>query len=334
MPLLQRIIFLLLFAPAETLFGQAVVGTIDLYGADLVSRQRILSTLSLKEGDTLRVRTDSLEKQLLLIHGIKAANVEAVCCTEGKFSLFIGIDSVALSSPTGRYARGLLLPDTVQKLYAGYIEALKRAVAAGESEDDLSEGHSLMKSEMVRSIQEKFIPFANSYFNRLSAILLSSSHAEQRAIAATVIAYANDKAAVAKLYQEALQDPDPDVRNNVLRALTGLAIYGQQHPETKIVVPASIFVSLLHSVHWTDRNKALFCLMTLTGNKDEALYPALKANAVPALLQMSQWHSKSHAFMPYMILGRLLGVEDEKIFQSWQNGKFDVVWKEAAKELH
>jgi hypothetical protein len=315
-----------------TSYSQPVVGTIDLYGPELAPRHRILSTISVKEGDTLYWSTDVLKKKLVALDKVKAVSIDVVCCTEGKYNLFIGLDSTTLRSSSKNYNRNLQLPDTIQRLYGQYIGALQQAVAAGESEDDLSQGHSLMKSEKVRPIQQKFISVANRYFKELSAALLYSADAQQRAIAAVIVAYSNNKADVAKLYQKSLQDPEPSVRNNVLRALTGLAIYSQQLPEAKIVIPPSVFDSLLHSVYWTDRDKALFCLVALTEGREKNLLASLKKQALKPLLQMSQWRSKSHAFLAYIVLGRVVGVEDEEIFRSWQEGRQHVVLNAAGQE--
>ena len=305
--------------------AQRVIGTIDFYGPVKAERELLLKAIGLAEGDTMPINVERMKKDLLHATVAKAVDVEIVCCQDGKYSVFIGMDTI---EPSGKrndeYVRNINLPDTIARTYADFERALQVAVAAGESEDDLSKGYSLLKNESVRRIQERFIPLANAYFHQLSEVLLYSAHVRDRSIAAVVLAYADDRLAVGRLYADAINDPAPEVRNNVLRALTGLAVYAREHPSAAIVIRPKLFTRFLHSVYWTDRDKALFCLVALTETKDELMYDALRNDALLPLLQMSQWRSSNHALLAYIVLGRILGFDDEKIFATWQNKSQEV----------
>lgn len=318
---LQMVASILLFAFVPgVVTAQRIIGTIDFYGPVKVEREMVLKTIGIAEGDTMPINAERIKKDLLHATEAKAVEVEMVCCQEGKYSLFIGLDTIRPASKSGNeYVRAINLPDTIVRTYADFELALQAAVAAGESEDDLSRGYSLMKNESVRRVQEKFIPLANAYFNQLSEVLHYSSNVRHRAIAAVVAAYADDRPGVGRLYAAAISDPDPAVRNNVLRALTGLAVFAREHPSAGIVVRPTLFISFLHSVYWTDRDKALFCLVALTETGDEMLFDALRKEGLFPLLQMSQWRSSNHAFLAYIVLGRIFGFADEKIFATWQN---------------
>ena len=139
-----------------------------------------------------------------------------------------------------------------------------RAVMRGFTKEDISQGHSLMADSAARMIQLQFVTLAAKHLDTLRKVLRTSSDADHRALAAEVIAYNANKAAVVGDLVYAMRDPSTDVRNNATRALALIALYGQQHPELKITVPYEPFIDLLNSLTWTDRNKASLALMELT----------------------------------------------------------------------
>jgi len=321
---------LLLPALLTTASAQRVIGTIDIYGNGSISKAAIQSALQLKEGDTLFTPTTELDKKLLQIPGIKKASTSVICCEAGKFILYTGV-SETTDSVNWRLVKGSAyqLPARLQEIYSTYETALKQAVIKGDNEDDLSAGHSLMHNPEVRKIQDSMIPLANSYFAELNKVLQSSTLPDQRAIAAYIIAYYNDKVKVANAYNSAMNDPSSSVRNNIFRALRGIAEYRDKHPELPIHIETGFFIKMLHSVQWSDRDKAVFTLVALTEKRDPALLKQLKMHALQPLLEIARWKSAGHAVLAYVIAGRIAGMADDEIFGSWTTGKKERVFNAA-----
>jgi HEAT repeat protein len=152
-----------------------------------------------------------------------------------------------------------------------------------------------------------------------------------RARAAQVIAYTSDKRAVIGDLMDALRDPSDDVRNDAMRALAVIAMLGQRNPALGLVVPPTPFVDLLNSIEWTDRNKASFALMALTETRDPTLMAALRARALPSLIEMARWKSEGHSMAAFIVLGRLAGLPDDAVTAAFARGDRDLVLEAAAK---
>jgi hypothetical protein len=67
---------------------------------------------------------------------------------------------------------------------------------------------------------------------------------------------------------------------------------------------------MLSSIVWTDRNKASAVLWPLTQHRDDALLQQIRDRALPALIDMCGWRTAGHAFMPCIILERVVGLPD------------------------
>ena len=79
-------------------------------------------------------------------------------------------------------------------------------------------------------------------------VLQNSSDANQRAVAAQVLAYHPDKKAIVKPLTRAAADSNGSVRNNAVRALAVIASYSIAHPELHIHIDAEPFVHMLNSI--------------------------------------------------------------------------------------
>src|SRR5262249_24445663 len=149
------------------------------------------------------------------------------------------------------------------------------------------------------------ITFAARDLNLLRDVLRHSADAEQRALAAQVVAYAANKQAVVKDLVEAMRDPAEEVRNNAMRALAVMAGSARQTAKQQIRIPARPFSEMLNSIEWTDRNKSSFALLRLTDKRDPAVLAELCQKALPSLIEMAHWKSSSHANAPFFLLGRV-----------------------------
>jgi hypothetical protein len=116
--------------------------------------------------------------------------------------------------------------------------------------------------------------------------------------------------------QAAVLDPDEEVRNNATRALSLIAAFANQHPELDIEIDAEVFVDMLNSVWFGDRNKASAVLMQLTESRDPTLMQLIRDKALPSLIEMCRWHWRGHSFVPCKLLERAIGLPEQKELRS------------------
>jgi HEAT repeats len=238
-----------------------------------------------------------------------------MCCTGGRTILFVGIEeqgSPALpfrSAPQG----SIRLSDDVVQAGRDFDRAIRLAVLRGDAGEDDSKGHALVHDPTARAIQERFVVYATRDLRRLREVLHDSASEKHRSLAAEVLGYAPDKRAVIGELVYGMGDPSEEVRNNSMRALGIIGQFGSRLPALKIRVPTKPFVRLLNSLVWTDRNKASFALMELTGNRDPALFKNLRKQALRSLIEMARWKSDGHAIPAFWLLGRISGLPEDQI---------------------
>jgi hypothetical protein len=131
--------------------------------------------------------------------------------------------------------------------------------------------------------------------------------------------------------QQAIQDPDDGVRNNAIRALSAISVLAGQKPDLEIQISPTWFVEMLNSVVWTDRNKAVMALLNLTEDRPEKIIDLIRARALPSLAEMARWKSLTHAVGPYTLLGRVAGLSEQTIQDTWSNGEREAVIAKALK---
>jgi hypothetical protein len=115
------------------------------------------------------------------------------------------------------------------------------------------------------------------------------------------------------------------VRNNAVRGLGVILGYAQKHPALAIDVPMDVYLDLLESVEWTDRNKAMNVLIELSGGGNEAVLAKLRQRSLPALVEMARWQTEGHAGMAFLLVGRIAGLDDEEAGEAWIAGKREEV---------
>jgi hypothetical protein len=333
--MLQSMLLVSLLAGVQPTGEMPPIGVIEVYGARRVTEQEILQALQLKVGDPFPTARAGREAKLRVnkIPGVAQVRLAGMCCNEGKTAMWIGIQEVG--EPVLQFRdepRGSIrLPDDVITAGAAFDEAVEQATLSGHTEDDWSQGHSLLKDPTGRAIQERFVVFAARDLRRLRAVLHDASDASQRALAAQVIAYTADKRAVIGDLIDGMRDPSEDVRNNAMRALALIASLGQRNHALGIVVPPTPFVDLLNSIEWTDRNKSSLALAELTQTRDPIVMADVRARALPSLIEMARWKSQGHAEAPFIILGRLVGLQDEEVRAAFERGDRAFVLDAATK---
>ena len=295
-----------------------VIGAIDFYGLRTTSVAEVRELLPFNEGDA-RVPDSGFLSEDLKVRVAEALDVSrvamsVVCCLQdGKAIIFVGVEetpapSVAYFAPP---SSEIELPDEVLWSAAAADDAYVTAVRNGDYLGDSSEGHSLANNREVRILQERFVGFAETYWDTLIDVLHTSARPGHRAIAAQVIAYGTDKAAVASHLERAVLDPAVGVRNNATAALAIIAVYANEHPELEIEILPDVFIDMLNSIEWLDRNKGASILSILTQSRDLELMTELRARALPSLIEMCSWKSEDHAFSSCVMLERILGLPEQ-----------------------
>ena len=299
------------------------IGIVDFYGLRKVGQDRLRKSLGVKEGDPLPRSKGDVEEALEKVPGVVRANLEAACCEDGKAILYVGIEEKGaphfdyLPPPSGL----VKLPHSIHDEYTQFLAALGLAVRAGETEEELSQGHSLMRNAGCGKHQERFVTLAEEHLDKISAVLRDSVDEEHRAIAAYVIGYAPKTPEVMEKViaglQHALRDSDDTVRNNAMRSLGALAVLAARKPDLGLRIAPTWLIEMLDSLIWSDRTTAANVLVTLSENRDKDLLQRLRERAIGPLREMSQWKHLPHALPSFILLGRCAGMDEEAIQKAW-----------------
>jgi hypothetical protein len=291
------------------------VGSIDFYGLRTISEAEVRELLPFKEGDALPMPPpDSLDTDVASTLGVARVAFELVCCNESGLSqVYVGIEETIgnrtpyLDTPTGEDR----LPQEIVATYQELMDRWMEAVLSGDAGEDRSQGHALSDYAPARVLQERFIIYAEQYRERLLNVLHESANAEHRAIAAWVLGYVQDKTSVTADLAQAARDPNGEVRNNATRALSVIAQYAKDNPELEIEIRADPFIDMLNSIAWTDRNKSLGVVSTLSETREPGLLEELKQRALRSLIDMCRWKDWGHAVEACLILQRITGLTDD-----------------------
>jgi len=324
----QILLALALLSPAQT----DTLYAVDLYGLRSVPEASVRAAIGVRAGDALPASLEPMRARLRALPGVEDVDVSAVCCSEnGRTMLYVGIRERGTPALTFRTApvRTVPLPAEVLAVEQRFDDALMSAMKRGVSGEDHSQGYSLAQDSALRAVQLQFVRIAAQRFDTLVAVLHNSSSAAQRALAAQIIAYGANRQAVTRELLYGVGDPNDEVRNNAVRALGVLADWSNQNRQAGVQIPAAPFIDFLNSVSWTDRNKGFLVLMYLTATRDAALLAQLRARALPSLIEMARWKNSGHALAPFLILARIVGVEDGEAFQAFQSGERETVIRRA-----
>lgn len=188
-----------------------------------------------------------------------------------------------------------------------------------------------MHFQEARVAQQKFIALEQLHPAILHDVLRNSADARQRALAAQILAYAADKRDVVADLIYGTSDPNDDVRNNCTRALWLIAKLAQRKPDLQIQIPPTVFIDLLNSIVWTDRNKSSYALMETTFNRDPVTLAEIRAKALPSLVEMARWKAIGHAQPAIFLLGRIGGMSEDDIQAAIDRGDREAVISAGSK---
>lgn len=311
-------------------------GDIDFYGLHKVTPAEILAATGIQTGGPLPPSKGDLEDKLEQMSGVVQARVTAVCCEGDRAALFIGIEergaphAAFRSEPSGEAS----LPQDLLNRYQQFLTAVARAAAHGNTAEDLTAGHSKMDDPAARAFQAGFVEFATTHLDALRSVLHNGSDPDTRAAAAAIIGYGPKTQAVVDELQFALDDPEPAVRSNAIRALAALTVYAQKNPAAGLKIQPTWFVELLHSVDLGDREESSKALVLLTDPGGQAAMrqtalDLLRERALPDLAEMARWPTLRYALPPFLLMGRLAALPDGETQDRWAKGDREPVIEKA-----
>lgn len=334
-----KLFTLLLFA--STLCAQDAskrIGEIEFFGYAGIDLIKVRASLPVREGDPFDA---SDVKVFETIERIKEAinastsrpptDVAPVCCDDqGNYMIYIGLAGNSTRKTAYNAApKGVLsLPPNILSLYKESMELSSSLVAQGRATEDRSKGYALSTEESLRTIQLKIRDFALRHERLLSQVLRSSADPQQRTVAAHLMGYAlQSRSQIADLVW-ATRDAHDAVRNNAIRALGVLA---ESNSKFAKHIPAEPFIEMLNSGVWTDRNKGGYVLEQLSKSRSPKLLSLLRSQALEALIQMARWRSSGHAGPARTMLGRIAGIEENRLKQIVAAGEIDEILNSLTK---
>jgi hypothetical protein len=298
------------------------IGDINFYGLRKMTAEQILAAARLAPGDTVPASRIELEDRIIELPDVMDAHVQSVCCEGDRTTLFIGIhergeaDVAFRARPSGAST----LPEDLMTRYRQYSGALLRAGINGKAD---------AADPAMHRDQEYFRGFAAGNVAKLRAELHSGEDAEQRAAAALVVGYSASKRAAVDDLLFAVQDPDEAVRTNAIRAIADIAAIARHQPALGIRIPPSELVDLLNSVVLSDRMESTKALLVLTERQNAATLDQIRERALASLAEMARWQTSAYALPPFELLGRVAGVPDAKVKESWAKGDREPVIQQA-----
>jgi len=306
---------IVLTVPASAQPASERIGIVDFYGYGSLDPAQLRAALPFKEGDAFpsKEAKQAAEEALVKLTGRTAAKITKVCCLEGgRSTVFVGLAEPG--APPVRYnpepAGEIKLARDARRLFAQLEKDTIAAVKKGDSREDDSEGYALMKNPEARGDQLKLRDWVRANTATTYRVLENSRDASERADAAEALGYAEQSPEQIAALVRASFDANEDVRDNAIRALEVLCNLG---PEVTRRIPAARFVPMLHSLVWTDRNKASALFLMLSKSSDPVVLDALRAGALGPLREMAQWRDWGHAAFAAIVLARLAGIPDDQV---------------------
>jgi len=312
------------------------IGDIDFYGLHKLTAAEILKATGIQPGGPLPPSKGDLEDKLEQLPNVVDARVEAVCCQGDRTALFIGVEEKGAphaafrSEPSGEAT----LPQEILDKYQQFLIAVQRAAAHGNAAEDLTAGHSIMDDAAARGFQNEFIAYAAAHLDILRKALRDSSDPDTRAAAAAIIGYGPKTQAVIDELQFGLDDPDPSVRANALRALSAFIVYAQKHPDSGLKIQPTWFVELLHSVDLRDRQEAVKALTLMTEPSAppamrQAAIDLVRDRALSDLAEMARWRTLRYALPPFLLVGRIAGLSEGDTQAAWKKNEREPIVQKA-----
>jgi hypothetical protein len=291
------------------------VGEIEFFGGKGIDLDAVRTALPLREGGPppKPAAKQKVRDEVRRAAGSDPTDVAFVCCDRsGDWMIYIGLPGASSRrfayNPEPKGAARL--PSRLLKLYEEMDSLLFKAVQTGDTGEDDSQGYALSKNPRLRGRELEMRKYALDHEPLVRTVLETSSDPLHRRVAAQVLGYGRQWPGQINDLVRASRDPDDEVRNNAIRALGVLA---RSSPRLSAQIPVEPFIDMLSSGTWTDRNKGAALMEILTTGRDPKLLANVRAHAMDALIEMAEWRAPGHAFFARMILGRIAGIEEDRL---------------------
>jgi len=311
------LLLILLPVPGQT--NSSSIGSIDFFGTVGIDVQRIKDALPLHVGD--QIATHSMKSAKAMIQqsikntiGMEPTDVAIACCDEQiRWVVFIGLPGKnyrPFQYKTKVNGSSKLHPQVIA-VYREAMDLILESIQSHASEDN-SRGYALSTYPPLRAKQLALHEYAEKDRELIYRVLEDSGDDEQRSVAAELVGYGSQGRQQIVALVRASQDMNEGVRNSAVRALGVLFDANKASAE---LVPPGPFVAMLNSGIWTDRNKGAFVIQGLTKNRNKGLLAMLQKEASDSLLEMARWEDKGHVDSARIILGRIAGIDEKRLFQ-------------------
>jgi hypothetical protein len=305
------------------------IGAVEYFGYSGIDLDKVMGALPFREGDEIsreivEEKTRQTREAVERITGHPPTDITMICCDDqGNLIIYIGLSRKPIRYNT--QPKGIAqLPGNGITLYDRFAKALDEAMLKGVSAEDHSKGYALSEYQPLRAIQLEMRAYAVNHETGLRTVLKNSREDRQRAAAAHLLGYARQSESQIAALVYASRDSNSGVRNNAIRALL---VMGGSSQKTATEIPADIFIELLLSGTWTDLNKASGLLASLTQSRNPDILAKLRGKAVlERLIEIARWRS-GHANNARYILGRIAGIDEDRLNQLVTAGDADAIIK-------
>jgi hypothetical protein len=222
--------------------------------------------------------------------------------------------------PNGTETLPAEMMSLVDQIEAANSAAIRKGGNAAEEDD--SQGYALTKDPPVRELRLKARAWAVDHGPEIETVLKSSSDRTQRRAAGMLLGYARQSHEQMAALVVACRDADQFVRNNATRALSVLV---QSNPQLGAQIEPDTFLAMLGSGVWTDHNKAVALLDSMTMARDPKLLARIKAEALDPLIEMATWTETGHAMAARFVLGRVGGIPEQKLLMMSWTGSVEAI---------
>ena len=263
-----------------------ILAGVDVFGNSRTPESEILAILDVQEGATITPEVVSRLDKKLRDSG-KFAYCKLSSAAFGDRKSFLTVDVVEKGeegslhlrkAPTGTVD----VPRDLLEWVRQYEKAAFRMFQIQpKGFKDIEEGHYLDRDPGLREYEEKMLEMVPAHQDVLVRALREDKDPGKRAICATLLGWAKDKKAVVPPLEEALKDPEVQVRANAARSLIPIAYIANKEP---IPFPLEPVLELLHQPTSSDRSKAVALLLHLAGKAEN--HAAIRDRASDVLVKI------------------------------------------------
>jgi hypothetical protein len=293
---------------------------VDIFGNTLTPEPEILAILGAREGAEITPEIVTRLDEKLRASG-KFAYSKVSSVGYGNRRSYLTVDVVE-KGEEGRF-RPRKAPEGAVAVPGEVLDWVRRYEKASfqmfqirpKGLTDINEGHFLDSDPGIREYEEKMLEMVPANYDVLVRALREDKDPEKRGNCATLLGWAKDKKAVILPLEEALKDPEVQVRANAARSLIPIA-YLAAH--TGIPFPLGPVLEQLHYPTSSDRTKAVALLLHLAGIAEN--HAAIRDGAGDVLVQMAgakQPIQREHSLtLLAMVSGQNYGRDAEK-WKAW-----------------